>query len=151
MKRLICFSVFMIILMIMDTNCTKSNDTPSTPTVPMTISTLTNLNGIWEFQNFYYPGKGNFTTCPATVDKVLLSLSFKDGKCTVTDKCTGSLGDYTASYDPGPKQITLVKTALDQIVFFVKSYNNGILVLYRYFGTSNSQYVATELTIKLKI
>jgi len=99
MKKVFYFLVFMIMIIVTNTGCTKCTDDV---VYPVQVASIPDLNGSWEFVNFYVPGYGTYTECtalyaavPAAVGKSLL-LSFDINSsleiCTVKDKCNGTLG-----------------------------------------------------------
>lgn len=148
MKKIFVFTA--LLFAILSFSCCEKDPT----TTPQTINdfvTANDFNGNWEFVNFYYPGDGNYSSCPCKYGNVLMSLNINNGKCTITDKCGGVIADnYNITYTPGPKQLTVQKDIINTYIFYVVSYNNGTMVLRRDIATGVGQYVKTELTVKKK-
>ena len=160
MKRVICLSVFMVILMTMNMNCTKCTDTPDS-VIPTEIKTLADLNGKWEIINlklasvdyptcesFYTPGNYFSKYSPLFFE---FDFNSSDETCTVTDKCSGNvvMEKYTASITNNIIKLQIPNGSLATIPFYKISYVAPLLVLQYTFGINNiGGTITTELTLK---
>jgi hypothetical protein len=157
MKKVICFSVFMVITMIMTVSCTKCSDDPTYPTQ---VTSIMDLNGSWEFVNLNVTGT-NFTTCeqmaanPLTLNKPYL-MSFDvnsvTGSSKLKDKCIDPVGKiYTIkqTYNiPGTFTFGFFDSANIPIqVFAYTSYDAGTGTLVLSFSIVNTTSVV-YLTVK---
>jgi hypothetical protein len=158
MKRVICFSVFMVIAMIMTTSCTKCSDDPTYPTQ---VETVLDLNGSWEFVNLTYVGGPNYTTCeeltgPLTVwKKYLMSFDINSTSMqgVLKDKCINPTGTaYTIKQlfnIPGKFQFGFYNGDTPIQLFVESSYDasTGTLILT---FTSTDDAKTLFLTVKKK-
>lgn len=148
MKRVICFSVFMVITMIMATNCSKLDNSTGIPTA---ITTIADLQGTWEFQNFYYnvPNPVYITCSDHHPENALFSFTFKGDSCTMSECGVVSPKKWKVEF-PSPTNPTQIN--LTQIItgpyyrFYIRDYSpkTGILLLY------NDKIPNSRLVVKLK-
>jgi hypothetical protein len=156
-KKFVNVLFVMFMFTVMNIGCKKTDDS----NIPAGITTIDDLQGTWEFQNFYWPGKGNFTSCPPTYGDTQLTLIFNGTTCTMTECGSPVLRlnkapNWTAELPTNSKQINITDPSdpMNQHAktFYIKSYSNGTLILNRDFGTGTLGIsVTTELTVKLKI
>jgi hypothetical protein len=130
----------------MTTCCEKEPDPETNVNAPTAITVLADFKGTWEFQNFFYPGKGNYTSCPATYPKTQLTLKFNGTTCTITECGEVIAQDWPVTYEAGPKHIVIQKDLFTKFEFYIISYNNPVLVLRRDLALDG--IVHSELTLK---
>jgi hypothetical protein len=147
MKKYFSVLLVMFTMVLMNSSCEKDPGSG----IPTEIKTLADLNGTWEFVNFHTPTAGDYTSCTnLPYSNVLVSLKFSGSTCTVTDKCRGVIAqDWPATLDSKHIMIsnglTIPQTDIE---YSIKSYSNGILVLYAYISRGNP--LTSELTLKFK-
>jgi hypothetical protein len=148
MKKIISILFLLILIFI---SCEKMDNDSTTVNIPTSINSVADLDGTWEFQKFTHPVNGELTTCPEPFGDVMLSLIFKNSKCTIIDSCTGIIKkDYKVFLEG--KAMNLKPPQPDPYSytysFSIKSYNAPILELGRRFSNPQGGEFYTTLTLK---
>jgi hypothetical protein len=146
MKKL---TSILVLLMVMTLSCTKNDDDPEIK-IPTDVTSIADLNGTWEFQNFYYPGTGNHTTCPAVYPETQLTFTFNGTTCTAKECGVVVAENWAVSYYPDYKKIRIEKNMITYKEFYIESYADGILVLRREMGNPENPTIPKQTLLTVK-